>query len=72
MGIEGDTSLCTEQMSQLGALYTILAIAVTNDVFLFRYDNQESLGGVKLVHSFYTPFTQMYHHSQLIMTYGQR
>lgn len=63
------TSLHTEQMSQLGALYTILAIAVTNDVtdskstFLFRYNNQESLRRVKLVHSFYTeasPFATDY------------
>ncbi|GFH56997.1 hypothetical protein CTEN210_13473 [Chaetoceros tenuissimus] len=63
------TSLRTEQMSQLGALYTILAIAVTNEVtdskstFLFRYDNQESLRRVKIVHSFYTdasPFATDY------------
>ena len=63
------TSLRTEQMSQLGALYTLLAVAVTQGVtdststFLFRYDNQESLRRVTLVHTFYTdasPFATDY------------
>ncbi|GFH47803.1 hypothetical protein CTEN210_04279 [Chaetoceros tenuissimus] len=54
------TSLRTEQMSQLGALYALYAIAVTSGIvettstFLFRYDNQESLRRIKLVETFYT------------------
>lgn len=53
------TSLHTEQMSQLGALYALHAIAVTSGLedtsstFLFRYDNQERLRRIKLVDTFY-------------------